>query len=90
MDKAEKDDLRARLKRIAGQVGGIQRMLDEDRTCLDVVMQVSAARAALAKVGRLLFHEHIATSLAVIAHQGAAARRHTLDELLRSLERCDL
>jgi DNA-binding FrmR family transcriptional regulator len=90
MDKAENDDLRARLKRIAGQVGGIQRMLDEERACLDVVMQISAARAALAKVGRLLFHEHLATSLAAIADQGAAVRRHALDELLRSLDRCDL
>ena len=90
MDKAEKDDLRARLKRIAGQVGGIQRMLDDDRADLDVVMQVSAARAALAKVGRLLLHEHIVASLAAIARQDSATRRPSTDELLRWLELCDL
>ena len=37
----------ARLRRIAGQVGGIQRMLDEDRYCVDVLTQVAAVQAAL-------------------------------------------
>ena len=39
-----------RLRRIEGQVRGIQKMLEEDRDCMDVVTQIQAARAALAKV----------------------------------------
>lgn len=90
MDKAKKDELQARLKRIAGQVGGIQRMLDGDRTCVDVVQQVSAARAALAKVSHLLLHEYVATSVATIIAQDPRDRRRTLDELLRVIEQSDL
>jgi CsoR family transcriptional regulator, copper-sensing transcriptional repressor len=89
MDKAKKDDLQARLKRIAGQVGGIQRMVEEERACIDVVMQVSAARAALAKVSRVLLLEHLASSVAAIIDQDPRDRRRMMDELLRVLERCD-
>ncbi len=45
------DDLRKRLRRIAGQVQGIERMLDEGRECRDVVTQISAANRALEQTG---------------------------------------
>ena len=45
------DDLRKRLRRVAGQVQGVERMLDEGRECRDVVSQLSAARKALEQVG---------------------------------------
>jgi len=45
------DDLRKRLRRIAGQVQGIERMLDEGRECRDVVTQISAANRALEQAG---------------------------------------
>ena len=47
---ATKDQLQKRLRRIEGQVRGIQGMVDEDRYCIDVLTQISAARAALDKV----------------------------------------
>jgi CsoR family transcriptional regulator, copper-sensing transcriptional repressor len=90
MEKAKKDDVRARLKRIAGQVGGIQRMLDEERSYADVAVQVSAVRAALGKVSRLLLHEHLSSSVAEIIARDGRDRGHAMDELLRALERCDL
>jgi len=62
MNRAGKDDLAARLKRIAGQVGGIQHMVEDDRYCIDIVLQVSAARAALAKVAQILLASHLETA----------------------------
>ena len=46
---ATKDQLAKRLKRIEGQVRGIERMIDEDRYCIDVLTQISAVQAALAR-----------------------------------------
>jgi DNA-binding FrmR family transcriptional regulator len=45
------DDVRKRLRRVAGQVQGIERMLDEGRECRDVVIQISAANRALEQAG---------------------------------------
>jgi len=45
------DDVRKRLRRVAGQVQGIDRMLDEGRDCRDVVLQISAANRALEQAG---------------------------------------
>jgi len=53
-----KDQLLARLRRIEGQVGGIQRMVTEDRYCIDVLTQISAVQAALDKVALGLLDDH--------------------------------
>jgi len=55
---ATKERLRARLARIEGQVRGIERMVDEDRYCIDVVTQIAAAQAALDKVALGLLRDH--------------------------------
>ncbi|MDH4388552.1 MAG: metal-sensitive transcriptional regulator [Armatimonadota bacterium] len=52
-------DAKKRLARISGQVGGIQKMIDEERYCVDVLTQVSALRAALDQLGLLLLTHHI-------------------------------
>jgi CsoR family transcriptional regulator, copper-sensing transcriptional repressor len=54
----EKQELINRLRRIRGQVGGIERMLEEDRYCIDVVTQISAIQAALDKVALRLLDDH--------------------------------
>jgi DNA-binding FrmR family transcriptional regulator len=60
--KAElKDDSRKRLARIAGQVTGIQKMVDTDRPCLDILQQIVAARAALDQLGISFLTEHLQT-----------------------------
>src|SRR4051812_28888084 len=55
---ASKDQLLGRLNRIEGQVGGVRRMVEEDRYCIDVLTQISAVRAALDKVALGLLDEH--------------------------------
>jgi DNA-binding FrmR family transcriptional regulator len=61
MSPDTKEKVEARLKRVAGQVSGIQKMVEDDRYCIDVLMQISAARAALAKVSKMLLESHIQT-----------------------------
>jgi DNA-binding FrmR family transcriptional regulator len=55
----DKVSLQARLARIEGQVRGIQRMVDEDRYCIDVLTQVAAVKAALDKVALALLDDHV-------------------------------
>jgi DNA-binding FrmR family transcriptional regulator len=55
---ATKDQLQARLRRIEGQVRGVQGMVEEDRWCIDVITQISAIQAALDKVALGLLDEH--------------------------------
>ena len=56
---SDNEALGARLRRIEGQVKGIQRMLDEGRPCEDVITQVMAARAALDKVALSVLSDHM-------------------------------
>ena len=55
---ATKDQLLKRLRRIEGQVGGIERMVEDDRYCIDVLTQISAVQGALDKVALGLMDEH--------------------------------
>jgi DNA-binding FrmR family transcriptional regulator len=55
---ATKDQLLTRLRRIEGQVGGIERMVEDDRYCIDVLTQISAVQAALDKVALGLLDDH--------------------------------
>jgi DNA-binding FrmR family transcriptional regulator len=54
-----KDDVLARLRRIEGQVRGLQRMVEEDAYCIDILTQVSAASNALKKTAVALLEDHI-------------------------------
>ena len=55
---SHKEQVQGRLKRIEGQVRGLQKMVDEDRYCIDVLTQVSAVKAALEAVALLLLQDH--------------------------------
>jgi CsoR family transcriptional regulator, copper-sensing transcriptional repressor len=56
---ASKDDLLKRLARVEGQVGGVKRMVEEDRYCIDVITQIEAAQAALNKIALALVDDHV-------------------------------
>jgi DNA-binding FrmR family transcriptional regulator len=55
----QKDDYQRRLKRVEGQIRGLQRMIDEDEYCIDVLTQISAATAALRSISLGLLDEHV-------------------------------
>ncbi len=55
----DKDDYMARLRRVEGQVRGLQRMVDEDKYCIDILTQISAVNSALKQVALSLLDDHI-------------------------------
>ncbi len=59
--EASKDQLLSRLARIKGQVGGVERMIEDDRYCIDVLTQIAAIQAALDKVALGLLDGHART-----------------------------
>ncbi len=82
-----KDEARAkvlaRLRKIAGQVAGIQRMVEEDRYCVDVLHQVAAVEGALDRVGHLVLGSHVETCVASALESGKPRdRKEKLDELM--------
>jgi CsoR family transcriptional regulator, copper-sensing transcriptional repressor len=54
-----RDELLNRLKKIEGQVKGIQRMIEDDKCCTDVMMQISAIRSAINKVGGIMIEKYV-------------------------------
>lgn len=73
MATEDRHALGRRLRRIAGQVAGLQRMVEEDRYCVDVLTQIAAVRSALDAVGVQLVRNHL--QLCVAQRVGAAQRR---------------
>ena len=57
-DIESKEDILKRLRRVEGQVKGIQKMIEEDKYCVDILTQVAAVRAAINKVGSILLENH--------------------------------
>jgi DNA-binding FrmR family transcriptional regulator len=80
----EKSELKLRLKKIAGQINGIDKMLDDGRYCVDVVQQILAARAALNKVSLIIMESH-AKSCMVTAIKDNRAEQ-SIEELMQLLK----
>jgi CsoR family transcriptional regulator, copper-sensing transcriptional repressor len=71
-----KDDYLQRLRRVEGQVRGLQRMVEEDKYCIDILTQVSAVTRALESVALGLLEDHLGHCVAqAIAEGGAAAEK---------------
>jgi DNA-binding FrmR family transcriptional regulator len=81
---ATKDQLTKRLRRIEGQVRGVQAMVDEERYCIDVLTQISAIQAALDKVALGLLDQH--ANHCVMGAEGDAKAEKT-DELMSAVAR---
>jgi DNA-binding FrmR family transcriptional regulator len=80
-----KDKIKNRLHRIAGQVGGLERMVEEERYCIDILTQVSAVQAALDKVSLALLSEH--TRHCVIGAESPEDREELTDEMMGAVGR---
>ncbi len=88
MKRADKPNLLNRLNRIAGQVGGVARMVEEDRYCIDVLTQIQAIRAALTRVESEMLREHLGHCIeGAIVSGNAAEQRKKAAELVELLER---
>ena len=70
-----KDQVRSRLRRIEGQVRGLQKMVDDDRYCIDVLTQVSAVKAALDTVALRLLEDHTAHCVAEAIRDGDGSEK---------------
>lgn len=81
----DKDEIRKRLRRVAGQVGGLERMVEEERYCIDILTQVSAVQAALDRVALELLDDH--TRHCVVGAKTAADREELTDEMMRAVGR---
>lgn len=77
----DKAKLQARLRRIEGQVRGLQKMIDDEKYCVDVLTQVSSVVAALQKVGLIILEDHIRGCVRGALCEGAAGDT-TVDELI--------
>jgi DNA-binding FrmR family transcriptional regulator len=87
MDEKLKKSQLARLGRIAGQVRGVARMIEEERYCIDVLTQIRAVRAALDKVEQETLSDHLQHCVAHAFHAGSRSDRQTkIDELLEVLD----
>lgn len=71
----EKKKVMDRLRRIEGQVSGVGRMIENDTACVDVLRQISAAKAALEQVSNLVLANHIETCVAESFETGSARQR---------------
>lgn len=60
MQTETKASVLRRLNRVGGQIGGIARMVEDDRYCIDIVTQIGAVRAALRKVEEEVLRDHVA------------------------------
>ncbi|HZP09724.1 metal-sensitive transcriptional regulator [Methyloceanibacter sp.] len=79
-----------RLKRVEGQVRGLIRMVEDDRYCIDIVTQISAARAALRKVEEEVLHDHVAHCVEhAIASGNKSEQRRKVAELMEVLGRTE-
>jgi DNA-binding FrmR family transcriptional regulator len=80
-----KEKLKNRLRRIGGQIGGIERMVEEERYCIDILTQISAAQAAIDKVALALLDEH--TRHCVVGADTPEAREEKTEEMMEAVGR---
>jgi DNA-binding FrmR family transcriptional regulator len=82
-----KDDYLKRLRRIEGQVRGLQRMIDEDKYCIDILTQVAATTKALQSVAIGLLEEHLGHCVAQAVAEGGDTASEKVREAIARLVR---
>ncbi len=83
-EEKEKRDLQNRLKRIEGQVRGIQGMLEDERYCVDILTQVMAVQSALNSFNKVLLSNHIKSCVVEEIQNG---REDVVDELCATIQK---
>jgi DNA-binding FrmR family transcriptional regulator len=83
----DKDNYLKRLRRIEGQVRGLQRMIEEDKYCIDILTQVSAATKALQSVALGLLEEHLSHCVAQAVAEGGDSANEKVREASEAIAR---
>lgn len=83
----QKDDYRMRLRRIEGQVRGLQRMIDDDTYCIDVLTQIASVSKALQGVGLGLLDEHLRHCVMHAAEDEHGNGEEKISEAVAAVER---
>ncbi len=83
----EKQEVLTRLKRIEGQIRGLQRMIEEEATCQDILVQASAALAAIKKVSAIVIQAHLENCLGKQKKGSGIKRNESLQELKEVISR---
>ena len=84
----DKEALIKRLKRIEGQVKGIQNMVEEERYCVDILVQISAIRSAINKVGTLILDNHVkGCVMSSIKNDDTEQAEETINELINTINK---
>ncbi|MGE0698077.1 MAG: metal-sensitive transcriptional regulator [Hyphomicrobiaceae bacterium] len=88
MSRTAKSSRLKSLNRIEGQVRGLARMVEEDRYCIDIITQIAAARAALARVEEQLLREHVQHCVRHVMTTGnKAEQERKIEELMAVVSR---
>ena len=88
INEETKGKARGRLRRIEGQVQGLQRMIDGEAYCVDILLQISAVQGALEQVEKLLLGRHIESCVAEALRTGSKGeRQQKIDELIEVFAR---
>src|SRR3989337_2806781 len=82
----DKEKIQNRLRRIEGQVRGVQRMVDEEAYCVDVLTQIGSVVSALEKVGTILLKDHVEHCVRESIEKGEGADEK-IEELTEAVER---
>jgi CsoR family transcriptional regulator, copper-sensing transcriptional repressor len=83
--KKNKESITKRLNRIEGQVKGIQKMVEEDRYCVDVLVQIAAIRSAIDKVGSIILENHVRGCVANSIKDNKEQTEVMVDELMDTI-----
>jgi DNA-binding FrmR family transcriptional regulator len=88
MHEHTKRSVTTRLKRIEGQVGGLLRMVEEHRCCVDILIQINAVRSALHKVEELILSDHVSHCVAdAFASGNPVEQRHKAEQPVETIGR---
>ncbi len=83
----DKEKLKNRLKRIEGQVRGVQRMVDEEAYCVDILTQIGSVVSASEKVATILLKDHVEHCVRESIEKGGAEADEKIEELTAAVER---
>ena len=75
LNDVSRKQIATRLKRAEGQIAGVRRMVEEGHYCVDILVQLSAAQAALGQVGKLVLEQHMSTCVKDAFATGSEAER---------------